>query len=176
MAPATIAHIGDLRIRPAAREDMNRIADLVRSSAEWYRPIVDPDDMDEHEVPDEWAETNFRRREFYLGIADDEPVGTISLQTFGEWAYVGYVYLDVEHVGRGFGGKLLEFAAERASGRGLRGLSLIAHPEATWAKRAYLKFGFEIAESSKDDVLAWNDRCLQPYYEEGFELYLYPFE
>jgi len=166
-----------LKIRPARREDMGLIADFVRSSAEWYRPIVDEKDMAEHEVGEAWAEENFQKRDFYVGITEDgESVGTISLQYFGEWAYLGYIYLDVKHVGKGFGQTLMNFAEKKAREAGMRGMSLIAHPEAEWAGKAYLKYGFEIVETDKEAVTSWNDGVLETYYEEDFELYLYEFD
>lgn len=163
-------------IRRAHRHDMPRIADFVRSSADWYREIVDPDDMAEHDVDEAWADRNYRLREFYIGAADDEPVGTISLQWLGPWVYLGYIYLDVAHVGRGYGGRLMRFAEREARARGAEGMCLIAHPDAHWARKAYLKYGFEITRRRKERVLAWNDGSLQPYYEEGFELYQLPFD
>jgi GNAT superfamily N-acetyltransferase len=162
-------------IVPAKRSDMDLVAEFVRSSADWYRPIVDEKDMGEHAVDDEWARTNFERRDFYIGRASGKPIGTISLQYFGKYAYLGYIYLDVAYVGNGYGQKLMKYAESVARRKGMRGMSLIAHPEATWAKRAYLKYGFEIIASDKPDVLAWQEGALQPYYEEGFELYLYDF-
>lgn len=169
--------VGALTIEPARREQMSMIANFVRSSAEWYRPIVDDKDMGEHDVGEKWAEKNFRLRDFYIGTtADGEAVGTISLQYFGEYAYLGYIYLDVAHVGKGYGQDLMRFAQDVARRRGVRGLSLIAHPEATWAKRAYLKFGFEIVARDKQRVLAWQGGALRPYYEEGFELYVLPLD
>lgn len=162
-------------IMPAKREDMALIADFVSSSAEWYRKIVDAKDMAEHDVGEAWAETNFARRDFYIGQSGGKPVGTISLQYFGEFAYLGYIYLDVKHVGRGFGHKLMQFAEKKARERGMRGMALIGHPQATWARRAYLKFGFEIVASDKAEVLAWQDGALDGYYEEDFELYIYEF-
>ena len=68
---------------------------------EWYRPILNPEDMDEHDVDDKWAVRNYKLRDFYLGVEGDTPVGTISLQYFGGYAYLGYIYLDVQHVGKG---------------------------------------------------------------------------
>lgn len=174
--PETTRRSSALTIVPATRDDMTLVAGFVRSSAEWYRPIVDEKDMGEHAVDEAWAEENFTRRDFYIGSADGEPVGTISLQYFGSWAYLGYIYLDVAHVGRGFGGKLIRFAEQKAREAGMQGLSLIGHPKATWAKRAYLKYGFEIAASKKNDVLGWQGGVLKPYYEEDFELYLYSFD
>lgn len=165
-----------LKIRPAHFGDMERIADFVRSSADWYREIVSEDDMSEHDVDDKWAVTNFARRLFYIGSVDGEDIGTISLQYFGDYAYLGYIYLDVKHVGKGYGRELMDFAAEKARAEGMKGLTLIAHPEATWAKKAYLKYGFEIVETKKDRVIEWQDGALEPYYEEGFELYIHEFD
>lgn len=162
-------------IRPAKFEDMDKIAEFVRSSAEWYRPFVDPKDMDEHEVDDEWAKENYAKRDFYIGSADGKDIGTISLQFFGDYVYLGYIYLDVNHVGHGYGQQLMKFAEGIARDSGYRGMALIAHPEAAWAKRAYLKYGFDIAETEKEAVITWCDGCLESYYEQGFELYLYEF-
>ena len=162
-----------LEIRPATWEDMETIAGFLRSTADWYRPFLDEADMAEHDVPPEWKRQNYERREFYLGEVESGPVGTISLQYFGDFAYVGYVYLDAEQVGKGFGQELLEFAAGVASRKGKRGVALIAHPEATWATRAYLKFGFELTATDREEVLAWNGGALRDYYEEAFELFVY---
>lgn len=163
-----------LKIRAAMRDDMGTIADFVRSSAEWYRPIVDEKDMAEHEVDAAWADENFKKRDFYVGFTEEgEAVGTISLQYFGDYAYLGYIYLDVKHVGKGFGQTLMSFAEKTARAAGMCGMALIAHPEAKWASKAYLKYGFEIVETDKDAVLDWNDGVLRHYYEEDFELYLY---
>lgn len=162
-----------LGIRPATWSDMETIAGFLRSTADWYRPFVDGSDMDQHDVPPEWKRENFEQRDFYVGSVDSKPVGTISLQYFDEFAYVGYVYLSADQVGNGYGGQLLEFAAGMASRKGKRGVALIAHPKATWATRAYTKFGFELSAESREDVLSWNGKALRPYYEEGFQLYLY---
>lgn len=167
---------GVFRIRPARRDDMSRIADFVRSSADWYRPFVHEDDMAEHDVDEAWAEENYCKRDFFIGCLGDEPIGTISLQQFGDWIYLGYIYLDVAHVGNGYGQVLMQFAERRARELQSRGLALIAHPEASWAKKAYLKYGFEIVASEPQEVLAWEGGALQPYYEQDFELYLYDFD
>ena len=162
-------------IVPAKRDDMSLVADFVSSSADWYRPIVDEKDMAEHEVGEAWAEINFKRRDFYIGIANGKPIGTISLQYFGDYAYLGYIYLDVDQVGNGYGQQLMKFAAEKARQKGMRGMALIGHPKASWARKAYLKFGFDIVASKKNEVLAWQDGVLESYYEQDFELYIYEF-
>ena len=165
-----------LQIRRVKRRDMEIVAQLVSSSADWYAKFVDAKDMDEHEVGEEWADVNYNRRDFYLGYEGNTPVGTISLQYFGEYAYLGYIYLDVKHVGQGYGKQLMQFGELQARQRGMKGMALIAHPEATWAKKAYLKYGFELTETSKHAVTSWNKGVLRPHYEEGFELYLYDFK
>jgi GNAT superfamily N-acetyltransferase len=162
-------------VRPAKKADMQLVREFVRSSAHWYRPIVDEKDMKEHDVSENWAETNFSRRDFYVGMVDRKPVGTISIQYFGDYAYLGYIYLHVKHVGKGYGRRLMKFAETVALKKGMKGMALIAHPRAKWAKRAYLKFGFEIVASDKRDVLSWQDGILKSYYEEAFELFLYEF-
>lgn len=168
--------VPNLQIRRARRSDMSQIAAFVRSSAEWYRPFVDEADMAEHEVDEAWEEKNYKKRDFYIGHADSEPVGTISLQYFGDYAYLGYIYLDVAHVGKGYGQTLMRFAESVARRMGMDGMVLIAHPEATWAKKAYLKYGFEIIAEERDDVCSWQDGCLDEYYEEGFQLYRFAFD
>ena len=39
-----------LSIEPADRDDMDMIADFIRSTADWYRPFLDEKDMAEHEA------------------------------------------------------------------------------------------------------------------------------
>ena len=170
---ATLTQTTDLQIRPAEWTDMETVANFLRSTADWYRPFLEEEDMAEHDVPDSWKHENYERRDFYIGTCDDEAVGTISLQYFGDFAYVGYVYLDANHTGRGYGRQLLEFAAGVASRKGMKGVALIAHPKATWATKAYTRFGFELVAEDREQVLAWNDGALQDYYEEGFQLYVY---
>ena len=170
-----VASTSRLLIQRATREDMPKVAQLIGSSSEWYRDFVHEEDMSEHQPDEAWQERNFAIREFYLGYADGEPVGTISIQYVGEYAYLGYIYLDVSQVGRGFGKQLMNFAASRVRAKGLKGLCLIAHPEAKWATKAYRKFGFTRIARDRDAVLRWNGGFLRDFYEEGFELYVLNF-
>ncbi len=177
MAPVTAARTRRrLGIRPARREEMATIAAFIRSTADWYRPFVAEKDMAEHEVDDAWGQRNYEIRDFYLGSVDDRPVGTISLQYFGDYAYIGYVYLDADQVGNGYGRQLLDHAARLARKRGMKGLCLIAHPEAKWATKAYRKYGFQRTATEREQVLSWNGGFLRDFYEEGFELYVLDFK
>lgn len=165
------AKINKLKIRKAKFFEMTTIAAFIRSSSEWYKKIIDEKDLGEHEVGDKWIGKNYFRREFFLGHNGDEDIGTLSMQKLGGFAYLGYIYLDTKHVGKGYGHELMEFAKRRAKELGLKGLVLIAHPDAQWAVNAYRKFGFKVIAESKSDVLDWQDGALKPYYEEGFQLY-----
>lgn len=163
-----------LIIERANKNDMDTIADFIRSSADWYRPFLAEKDLNEHYVDDEWKEKNYTKREFYLGKdKENGEVGTISLQYFGDYAYLGYIYLDSKHVGKGYGIELINFAKETCQQKNKKGMCLIAHPQAKWAIKAYEKYGFKKKFSKKEEILNWNNGFLRPYYEEGFDLYVY---
>ncbi len=165
-----------LAIRPAQWDDMENIANFVRSTAEWYRPLSNEKDMAEHSVDENWKEVNFQARDFYVGYDGDTPIGTLSLQYFGDYAYIGYLYLDASCVGKGYGKQFMQFAEKTALKKGLKGLFLISHPEAHWAVKAYEKFGFVATYTEKEDILKWNNTCLETYYEENFHIFIYDFE
>jgi len=163
-----------LEIEPATHHDKPAVVDIIRSSASWYEPFVEPDDMGEHLVDRKWADENFERREFFIARSEGDEVGALSIQEVGDdWLYLGYVYVHTDHVGKRFGGRLLRFAKAEARRRGRKGLVLIAHPEAKWACRAYRKFGFDLIAEAREDVLTWEGGFLESYYEEGFQLYCY---
>lgn len=162
-----------LMLGRATPADMRVVADILRSTADWYEELCAPEDMDQHDVPDDWARKNHERREFFVARIDDEIVGTISLQDAGDVLYLGYVYLHADHVGKGYGKRLLQFARGMAGERGKEGMVLIAHPDAHWAIKAYTRFGFDVVAEEREDVLAWNEGWLAPYYEEGFYLLQY---
>ena len=166
-----------LDIEPATSDDAPAIVEILRSSADWYEDIVAPEDFSEHFVDLAWARRNMKRRDFYLGRIGDEIAGTVSLQRVGDdLLYLGYVYLHTDHVGKGLGGRLLDFARDHAVKEGRRGLVLIAHPEADWACRAYLRCGFEVLASEADEIRAWRDGWLGSSYEDGVDLYHYEIE
>lgn len=160
-----------LAIRRAKREEMSKIADFITSSADWYAKFVDEKDMSEHTPDESWCQRNFHKRDFYIGNDGQFDVGTISMQEMNGFAYLGYIYLDTKHMGKGYGHELMRFAKQKAKDRGLKGMVLIAHPEANWAVKAYTKFGFQLVSKARKEVLSWNNGALKSYYEEGFHLY-----
>lgn len=163
-----------LKIQTVSRKEMALVSHMIRSSADWYAEFVAEEDMDEHYVGAQWEEKNFHQRDFYLGYNEaGDAVGTLSLQYFGDYVYIGYLYLDTKYMGNGYGRQFMDFAQEKARQHNKKGLYLIAHPEAKWAVKAYTKYGFQRKATDPEAILNWNQGCLQGYYEEGFDLYLY---
>lgn len=159
-------------LRPTRPADLPAIVAILRSTAAWYEPFVEPEDLaSQHLVDLKWAEENYRKREFWSAVLGDRVVGVLTMQDAGDWLYLGYVYVHEEMVGRRIGRKLLDHARSQAEARGKDGMVLIAHPEADWAVRAYRKYGFERVASTDEAVCAWNDGWLEPYHESGFHLW-----
>ncbi|MCB9739970.1 MAG: GNAT family N-acetyltransferase [Deltaproteobacteria bacterium] len=160
-------------LRPATRADLPAIVEIIRSSASWYRPFVHPEDLDQHEVDLAWARENFDRRDFYVAALGGRVVGTVTLQDAGDFSYLGYVYVHADHTGKGLGPTLLRFAEAESVRRGDRGMVLLAHPKATWATKAYKRFGFEVTATTDEEVMRWNGGFLEPYHERGFHVFRY---
>jgi RimJ/RimL family protein N-acetyltransferase len=153
---------------------MSKVAQIIRSSADWYEDFVDPKDLDQHYVDENWIEENYKKRDFYLAKTDASAVGTISTQFFGPVAYLGYIYLSVDHVGKGYGKRLIDHARDLSLRQpGVESMVLIAHPQAKWAVKAYEKYGFELKATNKNEILSFHSGFMKPYYEEGFHLYEY---
>ncbi len=163
-----------ITLKKARREDMNKIAQFISSSAEWYRPLIDEKDLGEHLPDQKWMEKNYHLRDFYIGENHkNQEFGTISLQYFGDITYLGYIYLDTRFVGKGYGKKLIDHAKKISLKKGQEAMILISHPEAKWAIRAYEKYGFEKKLEAKSEILNYRNGLMKPYYEEGFHLYEY---
>lgn len=168
----TLAQPTTLHLRPTVRPDLRTVVEILQSTVDWYAPFVTPEDLDsQHDVDMAWALENFEKRDFYSAVIDGEVVGVLTVQEAHDWLYLGYVYVHADHVGKRIGRRLLDHAAEQARRRGKRGMVLLAHPEATWAVRAYQKYGFQQIAESDGQVLAWNQGWLRPYHEEGFRLW-----
>ncbi len=166
-----------LRLRPTIEPDLPAVVEILQSTVDWYRPFTDPDDLaTQHAVDLTWARENFEQREFWSATIDGEVVGVLTLQDAGDVLYLGYVYVHEDFVGNRIGRRLLDHAAAQAVARGKRGMVLISHPEATWAVKAYTKYGFECIADSDEAVCAWNDGWLATYHEQGFHLWQWSVE
>ncbi|MHA1369889.1 MAG: GNAT family N-acetyltransferase [Promethearchaeota archaeon] len=141
----------------------------INSNYEKYKNIVDPKDLPEHKVDDDWAKRNFKIREFYL-LKDedlDEFVATASYQNLKNFAYIGYFYVKNGFQGKGYGKTLMKFIEDRTKMDNIHDLRLFAQPKATWAMKFYEKLGFRIFANSKRKILGIDNGIMKPFYEEG---------
>ncbi|MHA1730673.1 MAG: GNAT family N-acetyltransferase [Promethearchaeota archaeon] len=152
----------------ASREMMGRVRAIIRSNADLYRDIVqNEDDWLEHDPKEEWEGKNFPIREFYLARHEGEYVATGSYQVVGDFAYVGYLYVERQFHGRGYGRALLRFIEARAKADGINDLRLFCNPGSDWALGFYEKLGFHVLTGDKGEILAVGPGVMRPYYEEG---------
>jgi GNAT superfamily N-acetyltransferase len=158
-----------IQIVRATRDLMDEVRACINSNSELYESISDPKDLNEHVVSDEWAERNFKIREFYLVQDDDsgEFLGEGSFQVLGTFAYIGYFYIKAGHQQNGLGRQLMEYLEQRALDEGLHDLRLFVHRRATWARAFYTKLGFMPLFDNKRKILAIEDGIMKPFYEEG---------
>lgn len=168
----TLELVDALELRPTIRPQLPAVVEILRSTVDWYRPFTDPEDLDtQHDVDLAWAHENFETRDFWSATLNGEVVGVVTIQDAGDHLYLGYVYVHRDHVGKRIGRALLDLAAREAERRGKKGMVLLSHPGATWAVRAYTKYGFECIADTDEGVVTWNDSWLASYHETGFHLW-----
>ncbi len=122
---------------------------------------------------DDWFAANLARRDMAVLELGREVVGVLTTEDTGTDLYLGYVYLHTDWVGHGLGRVLLDHARRAARRAGRTGLVLLCHPDATWAVRAYEKYGFTCIARAREAVRSWNQGWLGDRYEEGFALFRY---
>lgn len=140
-----------LRVVPAQEKDLDTVLGILNEAAEW---------LASRGIPDQWRPGSFSReaflvqigrREVYLAKLGREVVGTITLQWNDEifWKEAppdaGYVHkLAVKRVyaGRGFGLRMLEWAARQASAAGKKFLRLDCVADNRTICEYYEKAGF----------------------------------
>jgi ribosomal protein S18 acetylase RimI-like enzyme len=150
----------------ASWELRKEVQACINSNNQLYKSIIDPIDQGEHLVDDQWAERNYKIREFYLGRADGHYVGMGSYQNLKSCAYIGYFYIKPEFQRKGYGVGLMNFLQIRAITDNLPYLRLFANCNADWAIRFYEKMGFRIKSRNKDEILAMDEGIFQPFYEQ----------
>ena len=152
----------------ASLELMDEVRECINSNYDLYKDIVEEKDLSEHMVSQEWAERNFKIREFYLARKDGKYVGATSYQNLNDkLAYVGYFYIKRQHQGKGLGSAMMNFVQMRTLKDDLDQLYLFAQPDAHWAGAFYHKLGFKIASSDKEQILDIENGVFEPFYEEN---------
>ena len=146
---------------------MKEVQECINSNTEMYNGIVDPKDLSEHHVDDQWAKRNFQIREFYLARDQGQYVGTASYQKLGNFAYIGYFYIKHQYLRKGYGQQLMQFMELRTMQDNIQDLRLFCNPGATWAVAFYKKQCFSILSSKKQQILTMDHKVMQPFYEEN---------
>ncbi|HMF33339.1 MAG TPA: GNAT family N-acetyltransferase [Candidatus Lokiarchaeia archaeon] len=152
----------------ASQSLMGDVRACINTNYDLYEPIVDPVDLQEHFVDEAWAERNFAIREFYLGRDSDlgRFVDMASYQNLGEFAYIGYFYVQREFQRQGYGRAMMGFLEMRAKYDNLSDLRLFCHPKSTWACEFYTACGFHVLTADKGEIIALNDGVMAPFYEQ----------
>ena len=138
-----------ISIFQASYEFRDEVKECINQNYDLYQNIVDPTDLSEHQVDDEWAERNFRIRKFYLMKDKSEYVGMGSYQNLGPFAYVGYFYIRPKFHRKGYGQKLMQFLETQAKTEHLKFIQLFANSKAQWAINFYHKIGFTTFKTQK---------------------------
>lgn len=151
----------------ASWELRNEVQACINSNNKIYESIIDRIDQSEHQVDDQWAERNYKIREFYLGRADGNYVGMGSYQNLKTSAYIGYLYIKPEFQRKGYGIGLMNFLQVRTITDNLPYLRLFANSKADWALQFYEKLGFKIKSKEKREILSMDGGIYQPFYEQN---------
>lgn len=120
--------MSDLTIRPIRRDELDLIIEW--AAAEGWNPGLHDADPFYTADPDG----------FLMGLVDDEPVGCISVVSYGDsFGFLGFYIVRPEYRGRGFGLQLWNAGIERL---GERTIGLDGVPE---QQENYARSGFELA-------------------------------
>lgn len=69
-----------ITMRVAQYPDMDRIAEMIRSTAHWYESIVESGEYPKHSPDEAWKTRNFQLRDFYVAETPSGPVVPIGLK------------------------------------------------------------------------------------------------
>lgn len=150
-----------LTIRPATLDDLEIVAAMHREATEWlaskgldqWQPR--PDGRQGPERVRLAISRSIERGECYLAVDSNEPVGTITVDTYADpefWTaddrpdealYVHRMIVRRSHAGAGVGKALLDFAAELAAQAGRKWLRLDAWRTNTALHDYYRRQGFQ---------------------------------
>lgn len=109
--------MGKFSVRPACRRDERAIKNLLE------RSDLPFDDLD------------FDRQRFLLALANDEIVGAVGLEAYGENGLLRSVAVEEELRGHGLGSELVEEMIEKARSTGVRELYLLTMTAAPFFAR-----------------------------------------
>jgi ribosomal protein S18 acetylase RimI-like enzyme len=155
-------------IRPARREDLERIAVIEESGAETFdhagMPLADGSPP---APPDQWAATLDAG---LLWVADEPghgPIGFVAAEVHEGSLYIAEIDVLMERQQRGHGAALMRHAIAHARRRGLASVTLTTFRNVRWNAPFYAKLGF--AELAPSETPPWLAAHIADETARGFE-------
>ena len=129
------------RIRPAVKNDIPRLIDIIHTTIESYGYIFELD----FELPDflDFEGYYGSNAELYVVEEGDGIAGCGALKAIGGTPYLSRIYVDEAFRGRGYGKAVVLFLMERAVELGHTELELWSDTLFRTAHRMYERLGFE---------------------------------
>jgi len=127
-------------------EDINTVASLAREIwTKHYTPIIGSEQvaymLDKFQSPSAITK-QIADGYYYFVIAQDEPIGYLSIKEEGDTLFISKIYVSADSRGKGYGNRLMRFAIKQANQFGLKILRLTVNKYNTKSIAAYEKMGF----------------------------------
>jgi GNAT superfamily N-acetyltransferase len=136
-----------VRIRPAGRGDLHRLAAIERAAGEMFATIGMPGiAADEPFTVDELA----AYRAWVAVDGGDRPVAYVLVEELDGCAHVEQISVHPDAAGQGVGRRLLDTVTEWAAGEGLAAVTLTAFVDVAWNGPYYRRLGFRVV--ADDDL------------------------
>lgn len=137
-------------IRRCADADFSVIEGVINEAAQAYRGVIPADCWHEPYMTVCALDTEIAAGVNFWGWDESGAlIGVMGLQQVRDVTLIRHAYVRSAHQGRGIGGALLDFLADRATGPLLVG----TWAAAVWAIRFYERHGFRLVSAAEKDRL-----------------------
>lgn len=137
-------------IRRCADADFSGIEGVINEAAQAYRGVIPADCWHEPYMTVSALDTEIASGVNFWGWDESGAlIGVMGLQQVRDVTLIRHAYVRGAHQGRGIGGALLDFLADRATGTLLVG----TWAAAVWAIRFYERHGFRLLSPAEKDTL-----------------------
>ncbi len=135
--------MSEYSIRPAARQDLDRVRDIERAAGKWFADIG-MTFVAEDEPPSVETLTEFVRdgRAWVCADPDDQPVAYLLAEVVDGNAHLEQVSVHPDHAHRRLGRALLDHMVDWARKRRLPAITLTTYTEVPWNGPYYERRGF----------------------------------
>jgi len=143
--------LGPLDIRPAGREDVAAIHEIINDAAQAYKGVIPADRWHEPYMPMPELESEIGRGvRFYCATQGDRVIGVMGIQDVKDVTLIRHAYVRTAARRHGIGQALLQHLNQLTQ----RPVLIGTWRAATWAIRFYEKNGFRLlSEEEKNRVL-----------------------